>query len=249
MIKGLGVFFILLFLGFNQSLGEFTPGFSLYFLILLTLGFGFAGVFCILLPENFFESIWNKIREPLPMTVGKLSSELETIAGVVRQEGLLALESKRKDLKDPLLRYLLKKVMDGFEKEMLLPLIRNQGIRREELIDQCEAFFERVTGMIPTIGLIPSLWMMTMALSSGKAGAAGSAALAVVFLPFMAALLSQLISQSWFGSFFEQLREENKLYFVILEEGLVGIQEGQNVELLRDRMKARTLLNPKWIDT
>ena len=103
--------------------------------------------------------------------------------------------------------------------------------------------------MIPTIGLIPSLWMMTMALSSAKAGAAGSAALAVVFLPFMIALLGQLILQSWFGSFFETLREENKLYFIILEEGLVGIQEGQNVELLRDRMKARTLLNPKWIDS
>jgi flagellar motor component MotA len=247
MIKSLGIFLMVLFAGFSYQLGDFAPGFALYFMMFLTLASGGAGIWCLLMPEHFMDEVWSKSREALPMGLQKLSLELESISALVRQEGLFALESRRKDIRDPMLRYLLKKVMDGFEQAALVPIIRNQMDRRLELTLRSESVMERYFSLLPTVGLIPSLSMMMQALLPGKEGGAGL--IAVSLLPFALSLLFQLLVQAWNGSFFEAQREDIRLYFSLLQEGLIGIQEGQNVELLRDRMRARSQVNPKWVDS
>ena len=246
MIKGLGFCTLLFYLLLCTQLGGFASGFSIYFLCLLALVFGGASVLCLTAPQDIVDGAFKRIAVPLPMSSAKLVEELEELALTIRRDGLLSLEAKRKDLKDPLLRYLLKRVTDGYERSQLLPVLRNQAVRRAELIRTSEAFLERFIQLLPTIGLVPSLFMIMDYLNQTKTTVN---ALPTVFIPFVIALIVQMVLQAACGRFFDQLKEEVKLYYVILEEGVSGIQEGLNAELLRDKLRARFLHEPKWSDS
>ncbi len=98
---------------------------------------------------------------------------------------------------------------------------------------------------MPTLGLIPSLWMMMDYLNQ-PTKVSGPGSLPTLFIPFLIALVAQMILSSLSGKFFDDLKEDVKLYYVVLEEGLSGIQEGMNSELLREKLTARYSQNPKW---
>lgn len=246
MIKSLGAVCLIAFLIFSHTLAGFSLGFPALFLSVLAITFGLVGVIFLTMPSEARDGGWALIRESLPMSVAHLESTLSDLSAQIRKDGLLSLEGKRKEINDSFLRYLLKKVMDGFEKAQTLPLIRNQAVRRAELIRANEIFMDRVASLIAVIGLVPALWTITRALSSQ--GGATSDALSVALIPFLMSIVLQLIAQAHYGKFFDELKEEVKLYYVVMEEGLSGIHDGQNPELLRDRMKARFVKAPVWKD-
>jgi flagellar motor component MotA len=180
---------------------------------------------------------------PYSLNPEAMIRELETLARTVRQEGLLALESRRKDLKDPFLRHLMKKVMDGHEKSALLPLVRSQCETRYRIIELNRDFFDRFTGLIPLVGLVPTLIVLGSLLM--RSGAIG---FGLAFVPFGFMLFAQLVLEAAFGGRFESLREEARTHFELLEEGLTCIQDGVNVELVGDRLRSKVQVNPRWAD-
>ncbi len=228
MIKSLGIFAFAVYLLLSSQMGGFTPGASIWLLSFLTMIAGISSVFCLTAPEEIVKGALGSIRKPLPIPLGTLIQDLEELALLVRRDGLLSLESKRRDLKDPLLQTMLKKIMDGFEKGQILPLLRNQATRHAELIRMCEIYLERATALIPTVGLITSLWMIMLESSPATA-----------FIPFLITLIVQVVFSALTGRFFDQLKEDIKLYYVLLEEGVSGIQDGLNSELLREKLRAR----------
>lgn len=248
MIKSFGVFAFLAYLLLCTQLGGFASGFSIYFLCALTLVFGAVALICFTATEDVLNGAFKEILKPLPMTAQKLIEDLEDLSSTIRRDGLLTLEAKRKDIKDAFLRYLLKKVMDGFEKAQLLPVLRNQALRRAELIRTAESFLERLNSLLPTLGLLPCLFMIMDFLNQGKSSATINS-LPTVFIPFALALLIQMVLSAWSGRFFDQLKEDVKLYYVIMEEGVSGIQDGMNPELLKDKLRARFVQNPKWSES
>ena len=230
-----------------SQMGGFSPGFSILFLTFLAMFAGTIGVMGLTAPPDVTRGAFKLIREPLPFTHAKLIEELEEIALITRRDGLLALESKRKELKEPLLRLLLKRIVEGFEKAQTLPLLRNQAVRRAELIRTCEIYSERVNALLPVVGLIPSLFMIIDYLSHPeKVPAPGS--LPTVFLPFLLSLVLQVFGTAWAGRFFDEIKESVKLYYVIMEEGISAIQDGLNAEMIRDRLQARLVDSPQWTD-
>jgi chemotaxis protein MotA len=247
MFKSLGLLASGVYLVLASQMGGFSPGFSIVFLTFLVMLSGTVAIMGLSAPPDITRGALKLIKEPLPLTHEKLIEELEEIALITRRDGLLALESKRKELKEPLLRLLLKRIVEGFEKSQTLPLLRNQAMRRAELIRNCEIFSERVHGLLPTVGLIPSLFMIIDYLSHPeKVPAPGS--LPTVFLPFLFALLLQVLGTAYAGRFFDEIKESVKLYYVLMEEGISGIQDGVNAEMLRDRLRARLADSPQWTD-
>lgn len=245
MIKSLGVFSLLVYLILASQMGGFSPGISIYFLSFLSIIAGCSTVLLLTAPRDITDGAYHIIRAPLPMPLPALAAELEELALLVRRDGLLSLEAKRKDIKDPLLKMLLKRVMDGFEKNQILPVLRNQATRRAELIRACEIYFDRFLGMLPTVGLIPSLWMLMEYLNQSNKNQ-GPGSLPTLFVPFLISLVLQVVLSSVAGRFFDDLKEEVKLYYVVLEEGLSGVQEGMNSDLLREKLTARFHPQPKW---
>jgi chemotaxis protein MotA len=228
-------------------MGGFAPGFSIVFLSFLTMFAGTLALAGLSAPSDITRGSFRLIREPLPLTLDKLVTELEEISVITRRDGLLALESRRKELKEPLLKLLLKRIVEGFDKTQTLHLLRNQALRRAELIRTTEIYIERITALLPTVGLIPALLILIDYLSHpDKVPAPGS--LPTLFFPFVLALIAQLIVSALAGRFFDEIKENVKLYYVLMEEGVSGIQDGTNAEMLRDRLRARWADSPQWDD-
>ena len=247
MFKSLGIVACVAYLIIASQMGGFSPGVSILFLTFLCVFVGLIAIMGITAPPDIARGAWKQIQKPLPLTHETLIEELQEIAVITRRDGLLALESKRKELREPILRVLLKRIVEGFDKSQTLPLLRNQAVRQAELIRACEIFSERVLSLLPTIGLIPSLFILIDFLTHPeKVPSPGS--LPTLFFPFLLSLFLQLVGTSWTGRFFDEIKESVKLYYVLMEEGVSAIQDGANAEVLRDRLQARFRDTPVWND-
>ncbi len=244
MIKGFGYFALFVFLVLCSQMGGYTPGFAVWFISFLLVASGSIALAGIQFPEELdnghFQQLLNAHRAPIK----QLTQEIEELAIVIRRDGLLAAEGLRKEMKDPLLKYLIKKVMDGFERPHLVQVVQNQAKRQEELFSMLQSYFDRVLQMIPVVGLIGSLFMMMDYFRAPSS----ALVLSIVFAPFLVALFFQLLLQSFYQKQITDALDRGRLYFTIVEEGIIGIQEGLNADLLRDKIQFRLLRNPKWVD-
>jgi flagellar motor component MotA len=246
MIKGFGYFALFLFFIFCSQIGGFSQGFAIWFLAVLTVASGTLAFSFLQFPKELDDGVLKQLLAFESIGSKKLIGELEQLASAIRRDGLLASESLRRDLKNPLMKYLLKRIMDGYEKVHLNQIVRNQMFRYQELFMIAKNFYEHCLQVIPVVGLVGSLFMIMDFLSTPKASAGSIAA---VFVPFVVSLLGQQFVQALFQERLVVALDRCRLYYIILEEGMSGIQDGLNAELLRDKMLCRLGENPKWNET
>ena len=239
---------LLAFLGLSVISSSSESGFGFMILTSITFAIGSMSALFFSIPPGFFDSILGPIREALPSSPEALANQIESIAAVIRQDGLLALEGKRREIRNTGLKYLLKKIMDGFEAKDLIPLIENQKMRRRELVDEVASVLNRLSGFLPQVGLVQSLILISGILSQSTRSK-DAIGVAQAFLPFLMSLVLQMILESFGAQAISMKRTENELYFSVLEEGVVGIQKGENPELVRDRIRARITPRPNWTES
>jgi chemotaxis protein MotA len=252
MIKGFGYFALFMFFILCSQIGGFSQGFAIWFLGVLTIAAGTLAFSLLQFPNELEEGGLKRLLSYESHDSKKLVTELEDLAQVIRRDGLLATESVRKDLNDPLMKYVLKRVMDGYDKSILNHLIHNQMIRNQELFMIAKSYYDHCLQVIPVVGLIGSLFMMMDALkvTVNAQGSSVSVAsdLSVVFVPFVLSLILQQLLQSIFQERLVVALDRCRLYFTLLAEGMAGIQDGVNAELLRDKLLGRLGENPKWTE-
>jgi len=234
MIKGFGILSFLLFLILCAQIGTFGPGFAVWFLsALMVLSGALASVFFFLPPalENGGLQYLKSCSYLKPMA---LVDSIHEIAEQVRKDGLLSLESIRQEIKDQWLQYALKKMVEGFDQNAILPVIRNEGIRSAELFAMLEQFKERVSAAIPLYGLTGSLSHLMFFLSKND-----QSLVAASFVPFLFSVLLQIVFSMWIQNQIDFLSERSKNYHVVLEAGIAGIQSGVHADLLKDQLIAR----------
>jgi len=243
MIKGFGYFALFVFLMFCTQIGGFSSGFAVWFLSVLTVVSGTVAFSCLQFPKELENGMLKRLLAFESHDPKELIVQLEELAQTVRRDGLLATESLRKELKDPLVRYLLKRVMDGYEKVQLNQFIRNHLIRFQELFAIAKNGIDHGLQVVPVVGLIGSLFMIMGALNRPQASVAAA------FIPFVLSLILQQWLQAVYPERLIVALDRCRLYFTLLEEGMNGIQDGVNAELLRDKMLGRLAEDPKWTDT
>ena len=156
------------------------------------------------------------------------------IATVVRKDGLLATESLRKDLKDPWLVYALKKMIDGYEKSVIVQVVRNEHLHYHEQFISLEKYKDRVSGSITLFGIAGTLAHLMHFLLKDEPGL-----LAASFVPFLLSVLIQILFNAWAQNKVDFLADQHRAYYAILENGISGIQDGINADVLRDQLMAR----------
>lgn len=234
MFKGIAILLFGGFLVFSYSLHEFAENGAFYLLLFADTALGLGALALLTLPVAFMDRIWKPLRDGLPQPSDKLVQQLEGLAKTVREEGLLALESRKKDFFDANLKIYLKRIVEGFEAKDLLPMIRSQGRLREGLFLEAERTVSRYFSFFPTIGLMQSLILISRGM-----GSRGAPDLFRGFFPFLGALAIQTFLEAAVIRWLQDGREESIRYFSVLEEGIEGIQQGHHPELLSDRMRAR----------
>jgi flagellar motor component MotA len=244
MFKGLGWIGFGVFVLMNTLLVQSGPGLGFFIGAAFVVILGCGSVFLLNLPDGFFK-IYKGLHSPMSLDASELVTRLEEISSLIRQDGLLALESRRKDLKDSNLSYLLKRIMDGFEAKDLIPWIQNQRKQKMEQLQVFEDVLDRVLGLLPSVGLVSSLILISGVLSGSDRGRE-IIGMAHVFTPFLMTLGVQLLLDSEFGKMRNEFQLQFEQYFSTLESGISGIQSGLNPELLSDRLRIRIQTGNSW---
>ena len=98
--------------------------------------------------------------------MGKDVEQLVELAEVARKEGLLALEAKAADIKDPYLKKALQNVADGMDADELRILMEDEAAAMEKSGRSAAKFYAAMGGYAPTIGIIGTVVSLTHVLQN-----------------------------------------------------------------------------------
>lgn len=175
--------------------------------------------------------------------IPKLVDQLVDMAMIARQSGLLALEEKAEEVKNPFLKRSIlmivdasdpDKVRDALEKEMETMMLRH---------DQAAGFYEKGSSYAPAFGMIGTLVGLINMLKGmnfddgGGASTLGQDMSVALITTFYGSALANLL----FQPIAKKLRirqDEEELYCATIVEGVLAIMAGENPQSLRERLLA-----------
>ncbi len=164
-------------------------------------------------------------------------NQLEGFAQSARKEGILSLESKIGDVKDPFLRKGLQYVIDGTEPETLEKILGIEMSYEEEREMLSAKVFESFGGFSPTVGILGAVLglihvMENLADPSKLGSGIATAFVATVYGVGSANLLFLPLA----GNIKIKIRSRGLLKEMIIE-GLVAIATGENPRLMREKLE------------
>ena len=164
-------------------------------------------------------------------------NQLEGYAQIARKEGILNLESKIKEVKDPFLRRGLQYVVDGTEPETLQNILSIEVSYEEEREGLSAKVFETAGGFSPTVGILGAVLglihvMENLADPSKLGSGIATAFVATVYGVGSANLLFLPLA----GNIKIKLRARSVLKELIIE-GLIAIATGENTRLLKEKLE------------
>ena len=164
-------------------------------------------------------------------------SLLENFAQVARKEGILALESRVKDVKDPFLGRGLQYVIDGTEPETLKKILEIEMSYQEERELLSAKVFETAGGFAPTVGILGAVLglihvMENLADPSKLGPGIATAFVATIYGVGSANLLFLPLA----GNIKIKIKSKTLIKELTIE-GLIGIATGENPRLLREKLE------------
>ena len=202
---------------------------------------GTFGAICVQNPLSVvmkaFSSLSLAIAGPHIDNKGTIKLILD-LANVSRKQGLLALEGKLKDIKDPFMKKGIQLIVDGTDPKAVHEILEIEVEHHEEQGVHAAKVWEAAGGYAPTIGILGAVLglihvMENLADPSKLGGGIAVAFVATVYGVGAANL------------FFLPLA--NKIKFKLKEEagsrnviimGLVGLAQGENPRLLQEKLES-----------
>lgn len=174
--------------------------------------------------------------------IPKLVDQLVDLAMVARQNGLLALEEKAEELKNPFLKRSVLLIVDANDPEKVRDVLEqeldNMVLRHDEAASLYEkgSAYAPAFGMIGTlVGLINMLKGMDLSGEGGGASSLGQDMSVALITTFYGSALANLVFQPIAKKLRIRMSEE-ELYCSIIIEGVLSIQAGENPKYLREHL-------------
>ncbi len=190
-------------------------------------------------PGEDVRAAWRALPEvfrPKKLSLDSLVEEIHRISSLVRKEGLLAAESARDSLKDPLLKKLLKFSMDGLELDAVREIGDAEIAKRLREEDQAGRVWETAGTFAPGVGVLGAVLGLVQVLSNlAKPESLGSG-IAIAFVSLVYGLvLSNWILLPW-GMKLRRLAKERAFQRELVLMGVLGIQSGVSPQVLREKL-------------
>ena len=173
----------------------------------------------------------------------KLVDQLVDLAMLARQSGLLALEEKAEEIKDPFLKQSVLMIVDASDPDKVRDMLEKQMDDMIARHDEAAGLYEKASSYAPAFGMIGTLiGLINMLKGLDLGGGGGASSLG----QDMSVALITTFYGSGFANIFCQpiakklrVREaEEELYCATVIEGLMGIQAGENPKMLREHLLA-----------
>ncbi|MCI8402938.1 MAG: motility protein A [Lachnospiraceae bacterium] len=173
--------------------------------------------------------------------IPKLVDQLVDLAMIARQSGLLALEEKAEEIKDPFLKQSVLMIVDASDADKVRAALEKELETMIVRHDQAAGFYEKGSGYAPAFGMIGTLVGLVNMLKGmnfedgGGASSLGQDMSVALITTFYGSALANL----FFQPIAKKLRlrqDEEELYCSVIIDGVLAIMAGDNPKTLRERL-------------
>jgi chemotaxis protein MotA len=162
-----------------------------------------------------------------------------------RKNGLLSLEKELEHIRDPFLRKAVQLAIDGFETNKIREILEIEMAYISERHKSGAAFFNKLGGFSPTLGIMGTVLGLIHALgsmenSSNMASAIAGAFIATLWGVALANLIYLPVSDK-----LKNKHQEEALYLEIISEGVISLAMGDNPRVIRMKLVSFLLPNKR----
>ena len=176
--------------------------------------------------------------------------QLVELAQIARKNGLLSLEEKANDQEDPFFRQAIMLIVDANDPDKVRGILENDIDCMSSRHEDVAAMYDRASSVAPAFGMLGTLvglinMLRGMNLDSGGASSIGSDMGTALITTLYGVILAHMI----FTPIASNLRArdaEEVLCKMIIVEGIMSIQSGENPKFLREKLL--TFMNQKQRD-
>ncbi len=159
------------------------------------------------------------------------------LANLSRKQGLLALESKLKEIEDPFFRKGVQLIVDGTDPKVVHDILEIEAEHHQEAGLRAAKVWEAAGGYAPTIGILGAVLglihvMENLADPSKLGSGIATAFVATVYGVGSANLLFLPIANK-----IKLKLQEQAAHRAMLTMGLVGLAQGENPRLLQEKLE------------
>jgi chemotaxis protein MotA len=171
----------------------------------------------------------------------KMGKDVETLvelAEVARKEGLLALEARAADIKDPFLKKALQNVADGMDADELRVLMEDEAASMERAGRSGAKFYAAMGGYAPTIGILGTVVSLTHVLENLDAPATLGHSIASAFVATLWGVLTANVLWLPIGSRIGKMTDQLSERLTMITEGVLAVQSGAQPRTLSEKLYA-----------
>ena len=173
--------------------------------------------------------------------IPKLVDQLVDLAMLARQSGLLALEEKAEEIKDPFFKQSVLMIVDASDPDKVRELLEKTMDDMMAGHDEAAGLYEKASAYAPAFGMIGTLVGLINMLKGMDLGGGGGAS--TLGQDMSVALITTFYGSGIANIFMQPIAKklrvrqaEEELYCVTIVEGLMGIQAGENPKMLREHL-------------
>lgn len=173
--------------------------------------------------------------------IPKLVDQMVDLAMLARQSGLLALEEKAEEIKDPFFKQSILKIVDANDPDKVRDLLEKELDDMAARHDEAAGIYEKGSAYGPAFGMIGTLVGLINMLKGMNLGDGGGASTlgqdmsVALITTFYGSALANII----FMPIAKKLRvrqAEEELYCATIVEGVMAIMAGENPKFLREHL-------------
>lgn len=173
----------------------------------------------------------------------ELIKEIVEMAQETRKNGLLSLESKTQEMKNAYMKLGVEMLVDGEEPEYIRQILGDEIEALEERHRSNASIFTTAGGASPTLGVLGAVIGLIGALGNLNDTAKLGESIAAAFVATLYGIFFGYVVWHPFASRLKRKSHEEVNNMLIIQEGILAIQEGKNPKSIQKKLT--TLLEPK----
>jgi len=155
-----------------------------------------------------------------------------------RRNGLISLEQEAQSAKDQFIKKGISLVVDGIDPQKLRETLEADIMAYEEHSKHSIEFYEAAGGYAPTIGIIGAVLGLIHVMNNLSDSSKLGGGIAVAFVATIYGLMTANIICLPIGTKLKIRMKEEILRRVMILEGLIAIQNGENPHFIEQKLKA-----------
>jgi chemotaxis protein MotA len=195
----------------------------------------FPGKMLKSIPKHFKIMLNTKKYDP-----NAVIDQLVELAQIARKNGLLSLEEKANEQTDPFFKQAIMLIVDANDPDKVRSILENDIECMSARHDDAAGLYEKASSVAPAFGMVGTLvglinMLKSMNVEEGSSDLGSSMSTALV-----TTLYGCVLAHMIFGPIASNLRardEEEVLCKMIIVEGIMSIQSGENPKFLRERLE------------